>query len=186
MRQLASLTVWLLAVVVGNARAADWRMDPANSRLEFVATFQQNDVPGVFKEFTTQLRLDADKPETNRLDVEVTVSSADMTSPEINDAIRGPDWFDFSGFSRAEFHATDLRQTGSDQFIAHGVLNLKGVQQPVDVPFTWTVVGDTATMTGQVTVERGTFGIGLGEWVATDVVGAAVTVKFKVTLHKTG
>jgi hypothetical protein len=41
-------------------------------------------------------------------------------------------------------------------------------------------------MEGEFTVKRGAFGIGTGEWAASDVIGADVKVKFRVTLRKGG
>jgi len=58
------------------------------------------------------------------------------------------------------------------------------VQQVVEVPFTWTPAVDGASMEGEFTVKRGLFGIGTGEWAATDVIGPDVTVKFRVRLRK--
>jgi len=188
MRQFVLSTAGVLVsatIIAGNALAADWHLDVAQSRLEFVASFQGNEVPGVFKEFTAELRLDPDTPKNNQLDVDVTVASADMTSPEINAAIRSPTWFDFANYSHAVFHSEKLRQTGAKQFVANGVLRLKGVAKPIEVPFTWNVVNDTATVTGEFTVDRGSFGIGLGEWVATDVVGASVKIRFNAMLRRT-
>jgi len=39
-------------------------------------------------------------------------------------------------------------------------------------------------MEGELTLKRGDFGIGLGEWKATDTIGADVKVKFKLKLKK--
>jgi len=41
-------------------------------------------------------------------------------------------------------------------------------------------------MEGELTVKRGAFGIGTGEWAAIDVIGADVKVKFKVKWRKAG
>jgi hypothetical protein len=47
----------------GQVLGADWKLDPAPSRLEFIATFEKNAAPGVFKEFDTRLaRFEPDKP----------------------------------------------------------------------------------------------------------------------------
>lgn len=166
--------------------AADWKMDTGQSRLEFVATFEKSAAQGVFKEFDTRLRIDADKPAESRLDVTIVIRSADMASTDINAAIAGAEWFDFARFPRAEFHATDIRRTATGRFVARGWLSLKGVQQPVEVPFTWVETGDTARMEGDFTVKRGAFGIGTGEWASTKVIGADVTVRFSVRLRKGG
>jgi polyisoprenoid-binding protein YceI len=39
-------------------------------------------------------------------------------------------------------------------------------------------------MEGELVLKREVFGIGLGEWKATDTIGADVKVKFKVRLKK--
>ncbi len=175
--------LWLCGLLfAGLALAADWKMDPAGSKLEFVATFEKTPVPGVFKEFDARVRFDPDKPAGGSLDVTIKVASADMNIPDVNKEIRGKDWFDYAGFPQAEFHSADLRRDGK-RYVARGTLTLKGVKQPVEVPFTWTA-GDGAVMEGEFTVKRGAFGIGLGEWAAAEVIGADVKVKFKVKLRK--
>jgi polyisoprenoid-binding protein YceI len=41
-------------------------------------------------------------------------------------------------------------------------------------------------MEGEFTVQRSAFGIGTGEWVATNVIGADVKVKFNLRMRKVG
>jgi polyisoprenoid-binding protein YceI len=175
-----------LAVVAHGADAADWTMDPAASRLEFVATFEKNVAPGVFRTFDTRMRFDADRPGEGGLDVTVAVQSADMSNGDVNKAIRGAEWFDLANFPKAEFHATSLQRTAPNRYLARGSLSLKGRQQPVEVPFTWTESGDAARMEGELVVQRGAFGIGTGEWAATKVIGADVTIKFNVRMRRSG
>ena len=176
----------LLAFAPRPAQGADWKMDPAGSKLEFVATFEKTAAPGVFKEFEARLRFDPDKPAGGGLDVTVKVTSADMNIADANKEIRGKDWFDYAAFPQAEFRSTDLRRIEGNHYVAHGTLLLKGVKQPVEVPFTWTYSADGAVMEGELTVKRGAFGIGAGEWAASNVIGADVKVKFKVKLRKGG
>jgi len=158
-------------------------MDPAACKLEFVATFEKNPAPGVFKEFDTRLSFDPAKPAGGSLHVTIKVASADMNIPDVNKEIRNKDWFDYSGFPQAEFQSTELRADGKG-YVARGTLTLKGVKQAVEVPFTFTPSADGATMEGEFTLKRGDFGIGLGEWKATDTIGADVKVKFRVKLKK--
>ena len=162
--------------------AADWRMDAAASRLEFVATFEKNPAPGVFKSFDVKTSFDPEKPAGGRLDVEIQVTSADMSIREVNAAIRGPEWFDFVRFPRAEFRSSEIRSAAAGRFVARGTLTLKGVQRPVEVPFTWRGSGDSAILEGELSVPRAAFGIGTGEWAATDVIGPEVKIRFKVAL----
>jgi len=175
-----------LACATAPAHAADWAMDPAGSKLEFVASFEKNAVPGMFKEFDTRLRFDPDKPDGSSLEVSIKITSADMSIADVNKAIRGKDWFDYGAFPQAEFRSTDLRRAEGKRYLARGTLSLKGVKQALELPFTWTAAADGATMEGEFTLKRGAFGIGAGEWAASDVIGADVTVKFRVKLRKAG
>jgi polyisoprenoid-binding protein YceI len=169
------------------AHAADWKIDPAPSRLEFIATFEKNAAPGVFKEFDTRLaRFEPDKPESAKLDVTVKITSADMKSGDVNRAIRGPEWFDFARFPQAEFHAEDIRRVAAGRYLARGVLSLKGVKKELEVPFTWQESAGAATMEGELNVERLPFGIGTGEWANGSTIGLGVRVKFNVRLRKEG
>jgi polyisoprenoid-binding protein YceI len=168
------------------AQASDWAMEAGASRLEFVATFEGNAAPGIFKEFETRAHFDSGKPAEGRLDVTIVVKSADMNSADINKAIGEAAWFDFARFPQAEFHATDIRSTAGNWYLARGVLRLKGVQQAVEVPFSWTEAAGTARMDGEFVVKRSAFGIGSGEWASTQVVGPDVTIKFSVRLRKVG
>jgi polyisoprenoid-binding protein YceI len=184
MKKPLLVVLMLAGHALQSAHAADWKMDGPASKLEFAATFETSPAPGVFKQFDVQLNLDPEKAAGGRLDVTIKTASADMASADINKAIAGPEWFDFAKFPQAEFHATDIRRTEANNFVARGTLALKGVQQPVDVPFTWSDSADGATMDGKFTVKRGPFGIGTGEWVATNVIGPDVTVTFHVRLRK--
>jgi cytochrome b561 len=173
----------VLVIFVTPAFAADWRMDPAASRLEFIATFEKNPAPGVFKAFDTRMSFDPEKPAGGRLEVTIQVASADMGIRDVNAAIRGPEWFDFARFPQAEFRSTEIRAVSAGRYLARGTLTLKGVQRPVEVPFGWRGSGDAATLDGELTVPRAAFGIGTGEWAATDVIGPDVKIRFKVALR---
>jgi polyisoprenoid-binding protein YceI len=159
-------------------------MDASASKLEFAATFEKTAAPGVFKTFDARVSLDPEKLAESRIDVTIDVTSADMQSADVNKAIRGPEWFDIQRFPKAEFHAADIRRAEGGHYVARGTLTLKGMPQPVEVLFGWVETADTATMEGATVVKRGAFGIGTGEWAATNVIGADVTIKFNVRLRR--
>jgi polyisoprenoid-binding protein YceI len=184
MKKFVHVALLLAGTALQCAHAADWKIDAPASRLEFAATFEKTPAPGVFKQFDVQLNLDPEQAAGGRLDVIIKIASADMASADINRAIAGTEWFDFARFPQAEFHASDIRRTQASNYVARGTLALKGVQQPVEVPFTWSDSADGATMDGKFTVKRGPFGIGTGEWVATNVIGPDVKVTFHVRLRK--
>jgi polyisoprenoid-binding protein YceI len=174
----------LLVCTAGIAQAADWRMDLPGSKLEYIATSQKTRASGTFKEFDTRVRFDANRLADSLVDVTVVMASADMIDADVNKAIRGLDWFDSARFPQASFHASDIRRVEGNRYLARGALTVKGVAQPIEIPFAWTEEGDTATIAGELTVKRAVFHIGTGEWAPPDVVGPDVTVKFSVRLRR--
>jgi len=179
-----STFVWavLAFAISGGAHAAEWRMEPGASKLEFRATYQGEPAPGQFKQFDTRFRFDPAQLGKSELIVTVKLASFDMDSAELNEAVRGPEWFDLAKFTQAEYRSTDIKPAGAGRYVARGTLSLKGVSRPVEVPFQWKVEGKRANMTGEVTLDRTAFGIGTGEWATGDPIAIAVKVSFNVTL----
>lgn len=178
----ALAALWLPLVTA----AADWRMDAQDSRLMFTATYERAPAPGVFRRFDVRLRFDPQKPTGGRLHVTVDITSADMDSADVNEAIRQSEWFDTARFPQAEFESHDIRRRGPGEYRAHGRLRLKGVEREVVVPFTWREAGITAVMEGALTLDRTAFSIGSGEWASGETIGLDVQVRFKVTLRQVG
>lgn len=170
------------ALLTTPASAADWRMVPDRSHLEFVARYSGNELPGEFRVFDVALRFDAAAPADGRLSVTVDVASADMGDDDLNEAVVGPVWFDAGNFASARFDSEDIVAREPDGFAARGELVLKGARLPVTVPFTWRLDGETAAMRGMVILRRLDFGIGTGSWESTDEVANEVCVRFDVVL----
>lgn len=183
-RAVRPLGALLLILFPGLAGAADWAMEK-DSRLEFIASYEREPVPGAFREFDTRMQFDPGQPARGRLQVTVALGSAETESADVNTAIRAAEWFDVARFPRAEFTSREIRATGPAHYLARGTLRLKDASQEVVVPFTWDGTGDSATMEGELALKRTAFGIGTGEWASGDPIGLDVKVKFKVKLHRT-
>ena len=186
MSRIRIVLALLAGCVTTSAGAAGWTVDPAGSALRFTATFENAPAAGVFRKFDASVQFAPNHVAGSRIDVVIAIPSADMSSAEINDAIRGPDWFDAARFPVAEFYSTEVRSVGGNRYLAVGTLTVKGTTKPVEVPFSWKPAGDVATMDGELAIDRGAFGIGLREWRSTKVVGANVEVRFSLRLRPGG
>lgn len=184
MRLGLGLGILMLLLAVRPAAAADWQMETSASRLEFVASIQNGPAAGVFNSFDTRLHFEPDTPAEARLEVSIDITSADMHNAELNDAVKGPLWLDFEHHPAAAFHSRSIERIDTSHFLAHGELELKGVRRPVDVPFEWQQVDDHASMRGELSIARGDFDIGGGEWASSETVSGTVIVRFKVELRK--
>lgn len=185
MRNTVCCLAALLATLCSTAaHATSWELKPgSDNRLEFTATFEQTPVTGVFKDFRVRFDFDPQKPDSNRLNVSIRISSADMANPDINQAIAGKDWFDFVRYPEAVFDAKEiLNAPGAAGYRARGTLQLKGHRQPLVLPFSWKP--EERRMEGEFVTHRSIFDIGTGEWKSSNAVGDAVTVKFRIQLRE--
>ena len=162
---------------------SDWQSQTADSKLAFSVNLEQQPISGLFEQFLVAYKT---APDTTPLQLTVTVdvASANMSNSDINEAIQESDWFDASHYPQAKFTSSVIEKDLDGNFIANGTLQLKGVKQPVIVPFTWKpVVGQSGAMlmTGQVVLNRLDFLIGTGDWASDDEIGLSVTVDFAVT-----
>jgi len=163
--------------------AEQWQSVPKNSQLNYEVSFQGLPIEGRFSQFSV------DYIATEKLLVKVAVASADMSDDELNSEIVGVDWFDAGRFGEAVFSSDDLAAVSNskENFIAEGSLKLKGVAEPVNVPFVWQPDSqnpDRATMSGQLILKRSDFSIGIGDWSSGEQIGIDVGVSFTVVMHR--
>ncbi len=163
--------------------AEQWRSVATDSQLNYEVTFQGLPIAGQFKRFSVIYSPAA------KLLVNVDVGSADMSDDELNSEIANPDWFDTGRFSEATFSSESLnaQSNASQDFIAAGNLNLKGVSEPVKVPFLWRQDAENpgrAIMSGQLTLQRSDFSIGIGDWCSGEQIGIDVSVSFIVHMQR--
>jgi len=178
-----ALFACLLLAWASLAQGAEWKTLPA-SRLEFTATYQGQAVPGVFRRFDVVLAFDPRQLAGSRLAVDISIPDADMLSADINEAVRGPEWFDAGGFPVARFVSEEIVAQGPGRYLARGTLTLKGVARRVAVPFTWTPAGNGAAMDGRLVLRRTDFNIGSGAWAKDETIGMEVGVRFGLKLRR--
>ena len=91
-------------------------------------------------------------------DVTVTIPVTGLTLGSVTPQALGPDFFDAQTHPTAMFSARIAEEGGGP--VATGTLELRGASVPVSMPFTLSIAGDTATMTGSTTLDRRDFGMG--------------------------
>jgi polyisoprenoid-binding protein YceI len=167
---------------------ADWQSDSAKSSLQYAVSFEQSPVKGTFKEFSVAYAVN-EKGKPTRLQVKVSIASADMSNSDINEVISSGEWFNVDQYPQAIFASDNFKATINSgikaDFIARGILQLKGFKRSVSVPFRWQEISEgKASMTGNIILNRADFSIGTGEWASGDPIGLPVKVWFEVLLTR--
>lgn len=162
------------------AIAPHWLLVPGRSRIGFRAQVQGQDFEGQFTDIAAAIFFDPADPGRSSVDVSVGIAGVRSGSPERDGYMVMPAWLDAESFPESRFVANNFEKTGVNQYIAHGSLTLRGMAQPVDVPFTLQTGsenGETvATLDGAFTIDRLSYGIGTGEWSDPQTVANAVTI----------
>jgi polyisoprenoid-binding protein YceI len=167
----------------GVAHAADagplhYTLDPAKSTFEYQFTQAGALNKGKFTKYTVTLDFSADSLAASKLDVVVDMSSLDTGDQERDETLKSADLFSVAKFPQSRFTSTQITKTASG-FDAVGKLTIRGVSRDVHVPFSFQPVG---SLIGKMAIKRLDFGVGQGDWKATDQVGNDVAVSYALRL----
>jgi polyisoprenoid-binding protein YceI len=131
------LPALLTAAFACSATAAPvaYQYDPVHSQVVFSV-----DHNGFSRSFgrlhvSGNLFFDATNWSDSSTHVVIHTSGVDMGDATWNDSVRGSDLLSASRFPTATFDSTSVEKTGDDTGVLHGKLTLRGVSQPVDIPF---------------------------------------------------
>ena len=180
-----SLTVLTAAFAAAAPAAGHYTLDAAKSSLQF--TFVQAGArnTGRFKRFTVSFDPPPAGSTAGHLEVTVDVGSLDTGDSDRDDTLRGSDLFDVAKFPQARFSAAQITRTASG-YEAAGKLTIRGVTRDARIPFTFREANENGAavgyMTGKTVVRRLDYGVGQGDWKATDQAGNDVTVSWSLRL----
>jgi len=175
-----------LACLASGPAAAEpaWRLEPAASRLGFSATQAGAVFEGRFTRFQAEIRFDEADLASSRFEVTVDTASADTGEARRDEILTGPDFFWAEQYPTAVFEATEFTRAGN-AYLARGTLILRGVSKPVPVRFRFERSAEGgAGLVGSTRLRRLDFGVGQGEWTATEWVGDEVEVSFELRLSR--
>ena len=190
-RAAAALLLTAALLVPWGALAADapgvthYALDPAKSSLEF--SFMQAGAAnkGRFTRFQVGFDFAAENLAASRLDVIIEMNSVDTGDQERDETLKGGDLFAVAKFPQAHFAASQINRTASG-YEAVGKLTIRGVTRDARVPFSFRTATENGAavgvMSGKTSVQRLDYGVGQGDWKATDQVGNEVAVSFTLRL----
>lgn len=152
------------------------------SRIAFEGTQMGAAFDGEFHEFDGNILFDpADLPGSKAM-VTIHLDSVDAHSGDRTKYLPMADWFNTAKFPVATFVTTAIdKGLDTNQYVARGDLTIRDITLPVTLPFTLTITGDQAVMTGETSINRVDFGVGQGQWSDVKTVGADVKIKIKLT-----
>jgi polyisoprenoid-binding protein YceI len=181
----AAVCLGVASAVAAPPGAVHYLLDQGKSTLEYTFTQAGAQNKGRFTRFPVTFDFSPDNLGASHLDVTVEMGSLDTGDQDRDDTLRGDDLFAVAKFPQAHFTATQFVKTAAG-FEAIGKLTLRGVTHDMHVPFTFRTATENGAavgyMSGKTSLRRLDYGVGQGDWKATDQVGNDVGVSFALRL----
>jgi len=163
-----------------------YTLDPAHSRIGFVARHAMvTKVRGAFNEFEGTATLDGANPANSSAQVTISTASIDTRNAQRDGHLRSNDFLAMDEYPQITFVSTGARQVDDSTFELTGDLTIKGVTNPITIPFSFEGAAKDpfgnlrVGFEGTVTINRKDYGI---TWNAALETGG-VLVSDKVTLE---
>ncbi len=180
------------------AEALAWNVDAPHTEVNFSVKHFFTPVTGTFDDFEVDLRFDAENPDNSSVRVSIEVASVNTGNERRDNHLRSDDFFGAESYPSMTFVSTSVRQTGPDQLVALGDLTIKGVTKQIELSITLLGVMDVpgdmqqmlggvqriASFTANTKLNRKDFGVGVGNWAATMIVGGEIQVGITVEANR--
>jgi polyisoprenoid-binding protein YceI len=183
-RLLAFVVALAFAPAAALAAPPLWTVDKGASHLAFSSSVTGGPFTGVFKSWDAVIHFDPKDLAHSDVAVTIDMASAATGNGDRDAELPSQDWFWTSHFPRATFVAHGFQAAGPGRYLAPGVLTIRGVAKPLTLPFTLAITGASARMSAAIQLNRLVFGVGQGEWKATDTVPAGVNLNVQVMAHR--
>jgi len=178
--------------------AATWSVDSAHTEVNFSVKHFFTPVTGSFQDFEVVLEYDSENPEKSTVEAKIPVASIDTGNEKRDNHLRSADWFEADKYPYITFKSTSVKANGNGQLVARGLLTIKGESHEVDLPITLLgkqdipeqmqqMLGGTtqvASFKASTAVDRSEYGVGVGSWAATMVVGGDVNIEILLEAHR--
>ena len=170
-----------------------WKIDKAHSNITFEVTHFFTPVDGQFHDYSSEINFDPNNLEESSISVEVMVNSIDTDNQKRDGHLQSDDFFNAEKYPKMTFNSTSISKTGENKFVAEGELTIKDTTKNIELPFTLLGIQDhpmqenteLAGIKSSFSLDRTAYGVGVGDWAATTVVGDEVDVTLTLELNST-
>jgi polyisoprenoid-binding protein YceI len=155
------------APVTPTGAPSRWTVDRGASAITFGYDYEGDSgathFNGRFTNWSADIRFDPNNLDASSVVVRIQTGSASTGVPDHDNALPTAAWFNVAAFPTAEVRSTSISARGPGRYEARGTLTIRGQSRPVTLPFTLTINGAHASVSGSTHIGRRDFGIGAGE-----------------------
>jgi polyisoprenoid-binding protein YceI len=171
-------------------RSIPWEIDSAHSAINFTIKHFFTPVDGTFEDYDATVMFNPDDLENSMIDVTIPVSSINTRNDRRDGHLQSEDFFNAERWPNISFTSNSIESRGDNQFVAIGEMTIRDVTREFELPFTLQGMMDhpmqeNTTVAGIVAnaqLMRTDYGVGVGDWAATAVVGDEVNITLNLEL----
>lgn len=167
--------VFAASLASADARATDYAIDKAQSKIEFSGTHADKPFKGSFGEWTATIAFDPADLGASKIAATFNTASAKTGDAMYDGTLPQADWFHTKEFPEATFTSTAISAKEDGSYTATGDLTIRGITKPVSFDFTLSDLAQSpVTATGHIILNRLDFDLGkksdgAAEWVSKDI-----------------
>lgn len=197
--KIASLLLPVLIFMAGtavagiadnNQRSDVWEIDRSHSAINFSINHFFTPVDGAFDDYNAEVLFDPNDLEGSSISVTIPIESINTRNDRRDNHLMSEDFFNAEQWPNLTFESNTIEQTGDNQFVAKGQLTIRDVSRDFELPFELLGVMDhpmqegkkVAGIVADAELMRTDFGVGVGDWAATAVVGDKVDIEINLEL----
>jgi len=170
--------------------ATEWEIDRAHSAINFTINHFFTPVDGSFDDYQATVNFDPNNLEESSIDVTIPVASVNTDNERRDNHLNSDDFFNSAEWPNIRFVSERIESLGNNQFVAHGELTIRDNTHSFELPFELLGVMDhpmqdntqVAGIVASAEIMRTDFGVGVGDWAATAVVGDRVNIQLNLEL----
>jgi polyisoprenoid-binding protein YceI len=178
--------------------APTWNVDPTHSAVSFSVKHFFTPTKGHFEGYVVDLGFDRANPENSSVRVSIPVAGIQTGNDQRNGHLLSGDFFEADTHPEITFVSESVRQVADDELLVTGTLAIKGIEREIEMPVKLLGVTDlprelqeafggieeVASFEAKLSLDRRDFGVGVGSWAATAVVGSKVDITIALEANR--
>jgi polyisoprenoid-binding protein YceI len=163
MRAVLFVCLAAMVMVAGGGVAQNWTADASKARVLFSVKgpFPFGTVHGSFSGFKSTIRFDANDLAGSSISASIDAKTVSTGIGLRNRDLREKEeWLDTNKYPQISWKSSKIEKASSSGYKALGELTLKGTTRQVEIPFTFTVTGNSGVFKGTFTINREDYKVG--------------------------
>jgi polyisoprenoid-binding protein YceI len=143
------------------AAAGGIRLDPQNTRIEFVGSSERTSQSGSFQQFTGTFDANGDDLQTARLTFDIDMDSTTTKIALLTRHLKNKDFFDVQQYPRSSFVSTSIQPSTTPEatHVITGNMTLHGVTRAISAPANITLTNGVLTLSSRFVIRQSEFGM---------------------------